>query len=241
MDKITAMREGGAHLREIKFKLQDFAQVGRTFLEVEVLATGLIKQVGAKPNFSLVPGYHWTTCINKNEGIVHGIPNQTVIESGDLISIDLGLIWHEWNLDVSISFIAGESTPEKDYFLAVGEKALAKATKQAVVGGTIYDLSRQIEKTITRSGFDPSYQLTGHFIGRQLHEDPLIPCVAQKSDRHHVLKAGDTLAIEVMYAQGSCDLELASDGWTYQTIDRSLTALWENTILVTSTGPEVLT
>lgn len=240
-EKYQAMREGGKHLRRIKNQLQEFAVVGRLFSEVEELAQKLIRDCGAKPNFSLVPGYKWAICINKNEGIVHGLPNETIIEDGDLISIDLGLLWQNWNLDTSISFIAGKSTPEKDYFLAVGQKALRKTIDRAMPGNSIYDLSHEIEKTIKRAGFDPSGQLAGHYIGRKLHEDPLIPCVAHKADRKKIIKIGDTMAIEVMYAMGNCDLVLAEDGWTYETRDRSWSALFEDTIIITENGAEVLT
>ena len=135
-------------LRQIKTQLQDFAQVGKSFLEVDALATKLIVASGGKPNFSLVPGYHHTTCINRNQGIVHGIPNQTIIESGDLISIDFGMLYQGWNLDTSISFIAGQSNPSLDNFLSVGKKALAKAIAVAIAGNN--DISFKIEKTITK-------------------------------------------------------------------------------------------
>ena len=241
-DKIAAMRAGGAKLREIKAKLQEYSVVGRSFLEIEELAQKLIKKAGAQPNFSLEPGYHWATCINKNEGIVHGIPTaDKIVEDGDVISIDLGLLWQGWNLDTSISFIAGKATPERKAFLAVGQKALDKAIAAAIVGNNVYDISRQIEKTIVRAGYDPTWQLTGHYIGRQLHEEPYVPCVAVKSDRKHQLKLHDTIAIEVMYAKGSCELQEAEDGWTYETVDGSITGLFENTILVTEGAPEILT
>lgn len=241
MDKIAAMREGGAKLRPIKKQLQEYAVIGRSFLEINDLATKLILQAGGKPNFSLVPGYHHTICINRNEGIVHGIPNDTRIEDGDLISIDFGMLYHDWHLDTSISFVVGTSNDSLDYFMAVGKKALAKAIGAAQAGKSVYDISFQIEKTITRAGFSPSYELTGHGVGKKLHEEPLIPNVTNKADRRKLLKAGDTLAIEVMYAQGQCDLVLAADGWTYETADRSFTALFEDTILVTDGAAEILT
>ncbi len=241
IDKINAMREGGRKLHYIKEQLQDFANIGTTFLEIENLAQKLIAESGAKPNFSLVPGYRWATCINRNQGIVHGIPNDTVIQSGDLISIDLGLLWQNWNLDTSISFCVGNTTPEQQAFLAAGRKALSRTIEVALAGNSVYDLSYQIEKTIKKAGFSPSTQLAGHFIGKQLHMSPLIPCIAQKSDRRHLLKAGDTLAIEVMYAMGDPYVVLAQDGWTYETADGSLTALFEDTILITENGPEILT
>ena len=241
-EKIAAMREGGAKLRQIKHALQEFATVGKSFLAIEEEAQRLIKQAGAKPNFSLEPGYKWATCINKNEGIVHGIPTvDKFVEDGDLISIDLGLLWRGWNLDTSISFVAGASDEQKDYFLSVGQKALRRAISEAIVGNSVYDISHQIEKTIVRAGFDPTWQLTGHYIGRQLHEEPYVPCVAQKSDRKRPIRLHDTIAIEVMYAAGSCDLVEAADGWTYETRDGSLTGLFEETILVTAGEPEILT
>ena len=123
----------------------------------------------------------------------------------------------------------------------MGQKALDKAIAAAIVGNNVYDISRQIEKTIVRAGYDPTWQLTGHYIGRQLHEEPYVPCVAVKSDRKHQLKLHDTIAIEVMYAKGSCELQEAEDGWTYETVDGSITGLFENTILVTEGAPEILT
>lgn len=235
------MREGGAKLNKIKKQLIDFSVIGRSFLEIENQAQKLIREEGAVPNFSLVPGYKWAICINKNEGIVHGIPNETIINDGDLISIDLGLLWQGWNLDTSISFIAGKSNSQLDYFLQIGQKALRKTIALAQAGNSVYDLSMMIEKTIQRAGFSPSYQLAGHFIGKKLHEDPLIPCVGRKVDRKKLLKVGDSLAIEVMYAAGECDLVLAADGWTYETADKSLTALFEETVFITAKGPQILT
>ena len=241
-DKAVAMREGGRHLRAIKHELEKFSTVGRSFMEIEKEAMRLIHACGADSNFDKVPGYHWATCINKNEGIVHGIPRDDVfVENGDLISIDLGLLWQGWNLDTSISFLVGDTDDATRYFLHAGEKALEKAIHAARAGKTVYDISHQIEKSIVRAGFDPTWQLTGHYIGRQLHEDPYIPCVTDKRDRQYVLHVRDTLAVEVMYAQGCCDLQEAADGWTYETKDGSLTALFENTILITPDGPEVLT
>ncbi len=240
-EKIASMRTGGAKLRTIRDQLQAASTVGTSFAAIEDMAQKLITAAGATPNFSLVPGYKWAICINKNEGIVHGIPDQTLINDGDLISIDLGLIWQGWNLDTSISFIAGTSNPALEQFLEIGRRALQKTINQALPGNTVYDLSRATEKTIRKAGADPSHQLAGHYIGRQLHESPLIPNVAQKSDQKHLLRVGDTIALEVMYAAGRCDLELAPDGWTYRTKDRSLTGLFEHTILVTETGPEILT
>jgi methionyl aminopeptidase len=239
--KAQAMREGGLIVRRIKTQLQEFAQVGRTFLQVEARAQQLISDAGAVPNFSLEPGYHWAICINKNAGMVHGIPDHQTINDGDLISIDLGILWRDFNLDTSISFVAGHSNPAQEKFLAAGKKALAKVIAAARSGNSVFDLSKAIEKTITAAGYQPSFQLTGHGVGRKLHEDPLIPCVATRSDKKIILFTGQTLALEVMYAAGNPYVILAADGWTYETADGSLSALFEDTVLITPTGPEVLT
>ncbi|MDR0462741.1 MAG: M24 family metallopeptidase, partial [Pseudomonadales bacterium] len=180
--KIKAMTEGGKLIRDIKLELRDFSTLGRRFIEIEDRAQELIKKVGAKPSFSMEPGYKWALCINKNAGMVHGIPDEKIIEDGDLISIDMGLVWEGYHVDTSVSFVVGTSTPEKNDFLRAGEKALAKAIDQAWPGNSVYDISKAIEKTIKSFGYNPSFQLTGHGIGKKLHEQPLIPCITSRQD-----------------------------------------------------------
>jgi methionyl aminopeptidase len=240
-EKNLAMREGGLLVREIKKELAAFAQVGRSFLEIENKAQALIKKVGAVPNFALEPGYEWAICINKNEGMVHGIPNDYVIADGDLISIDMGILWKNYNLDTSISFVAGSTTPEKEHFLHAGQKALNKAIDAVIAGASVFDVSKAIEKTIINAGYHPSFQLTGHGVGAKLHEEPMIPNLANRGDKRKILYAGQTLAIEVMYAVGNPYVVLDADGWTYRTQDNSLSGLFEETVLVTERGAEILT
>ena len=239
--KIPAMREGGQKLARVREALQLFTVVGKTFEGIEAKAQELIKAEGALPSFSTVPGYDWATCIMKNEEMCHGIPRDKKVNNGDVITIDVGLIWQGYHLDTTTSFVVGDSTPEIDKFLAVGRRSVDKAIARAKAGNTVHDISSAMQKVVERHGYSCVYQLCGHGIGKKLHDEPEVPCLAQRSDKKVKLYEGQTLAIEIMYAAGSAFLELAPDGWTYQTADKSLAAMFEETVLVTANGPEVLT
>ena len=240
-NRIEAMKIGGAILAQVKLALQDYAQVGKTFIEIENFATTLITEAGMLPSFSTVPGYHWSTCIMKNDALCHGIPNQQRIENGDIMTIDVGLINQGYHLDTTISFGVGEISTKNRRFLEVGQQALAKAISVAKVGQSVYQISRAMEKVLLEENFGAVYQLTGHGVGKELHMEPTIPCVADPNDRSIVIHEGQTLAIEVMYAMGNPYLVVDDDGWTYRTKDGSLTAMFEETVLVTANGPQILT
>jgi methionyl aminopeptidase len=212
-----------------------------SFAEIEAHAQYLIQQSGATPSFSTVPGYHWATCIMKNDGLCHGIPNDTRIEDGDVVTIDVGLIYGGYHLDTTTTCIIGTSTAEKRRFLELGQKALNKAIGKVFAGQSVYAVSLAMEKVLTEHNLGIVYQLTGHGVGEALHMDPAIPCVAQKADKKVLLGEGQTIAVEVMYTAGEPDLKVDSDGWTYRTVDGSLSGMFEETVLVTKNGYEVLT
>jgi methionyl aminopeptidase len=240
--RIAAMKVGGQKLAQVRDTLVQFTAVGMTFAQIEKEAQRLIAAAGAQPNFSLVPNYHWATCVMKNDEMCHGIPAaEKIVQDGDLIKIDVGLLWDGYNLDTTATLIAGNATAPKLQFLEVGKKALDRAIAQAIAGNSVYDVSFAMQKIVERAGCGMVYQLTGHGIGRELHEDPAIPCVAVRRDKRSILRAGQTVAIEVMYAMGNAFLVLDNDGWTYRTADRSLSGMIEETVLVTENGPEVLT
>lgn len=240
--KHLAMRAGGKHLGQVKHQLATFTQVGMTFAELEAEAQRLIRAAGAKPSFSTVKGYDWATCIMKNDELCHGIPAASkIVNDGDVITIDVGLLWDGYHLDTTTTFIAGTSTPQKEHFLAVGKKSLAKAIEKAVVGNSVFDISFAMQKVVERSGFSCVYQLCGHGISTQLHEKPDIPCLAQRSDKRELLYDGQTIAVEIMYAAGNAHLVLDKDGWTYRTMDGSLSGMFEETVIVGKNGAEILT
>ena len=240
--QILAMRSGGQVLARIRDELATWVEPGFSFDQIEKRATALIKQAGMKPSFSTVAGYHWTTCVMTNDELCHGIPQKDrKIKPSDLVTIDLGLINQGYHLDTTVSFQVEPKTPQVQEFLVVGRKALKKAINKVKAGVRVYQVSQAMERVLVRHNCGVVYQLTGHGVGRELHMDPVIPCVATPDSKRDILTEGQTIAVEVMYTQGEPHLELDKDGWTYKTVDGSLAAMFEETVLVTKKGHEILT
>ncbi len=239
--RIAAMRQGGKLLGGVKHALQDFAGAGVSFEAIEAEAQRLIRAAGAVASFSTVPGYSWATCIMKNHELCHGIPEGKQVDSGDILTIDVGLMYQGYHLDTTTTFAVGKVPAATKEFLAIGQKALKLAIAEVRPGASVYAVSHAMEKALDKAHFGAVYQLTGHGIGAQLHMEPSIPVVAQSQQKRELLTEGQTIAVEVMYTKGEPHLELAPDKWTYQTIDGSLSGMFEETVLVTTKGAEVLT
>jgi methionyl aminopeptidase len=236
------MRAGGLIMRQIKPQLQSFVAVGMSFADIEAEAQRLIKAHGVKPNFSTVPGYHWATCIMKNDELCHGIPSpDKKVADGDVMSIDVGILYGGYHLDTSISFGVGDVSGDNQHFLEIGKQSLRKAINKVKAGVSVYEVSAAMQRVVERAGYSAVYQLTGHGVGEELHMEPAIPCIAQRSDKNVWLTEGQTIAVEIMYAKGDAHLKLDKDGWTYRTSDGSISAMFEETVLVTARGYEVLT
>ena len=232
---------GGQRLRAIKAKLQQATKVGTTPLQIDDLAEKLITKKGDSPSFKTVPGYHHTTCINRNEEMLHGLPNNVPFKKGDVVTIDLGLVHQGYHLDTSFTFQIPPTDKKTQFFLKTGQKALKNAISKAKPGNSVYDISLAMQKGVESKGFSVSTQMVGHGIGRKLHQDPQIPCFACSLSKKKILKQGQTLAIEVMYAQEKADLITAPDGWTLKTKDNSLSAMFEESVLITPKGSQILT
>jgi len=231
-----------AAMQSIKKQLQSFTKPGIAFADIENKAQQLMKNEGVQPNFSTVPGYNWATCVMQNEELCHGIPSaDKTVADGDIISIDTGVLYDGFHLDTSISFGVGTLGPEKTAFLEIGQRSLTKAINKVRAGASVYEVSAAMQRVVERAGYGAVYQLTGHGIGTELHMDPAIPCVAQRSDKRIKLKAGDTIAVEIMYALGDPRVVEGADGWTFSTADNSLSGMFEETVLVTQNGHQVLT
>jgi methionyl aminopeptidase len=240
--QIKIMEEGGKKLAKIKEELENQIEVGVCATDIEDLATDLIKKGGGKPSFKMVPGYHWSTCININAGLVHGIPKSSVkINREDIVSVDVGFYYKGFHTDTSFSKYLGKDKKRKK-FLLVGKEALRAAINKTYSGKRVYDLSKAMEDVLKREKLTPIKALVGHGIGKNLHEEPQIPCFVQGSRKESPkLAKGMTIAIEVMYTKGREAVELESDRWTITTSDGKISALFEETVLVTSKGPRVLT
>jgi methionyl aminopeptidase len=239
--KIAAMREGGHHLGQVREALAKFVAVGMKFEAIEIEAQRLIKATGATPSFSTVPGYHWATCLMINDEMCHGIPKNKVVNDGDVLKIDVGLIWQGYHLDTTTTISVGAVKPGVTQFLEVGRRSLKKAINKVKAGASVYEVSKAMQKVVEEAGYSCVYQLTGHGVGEELHMEPNIPCIAQNSDKRVILTDGQTIAVEIMYAAGDATLKLDKDGWTYRTSDGSLSGMFEETVLVTKNGFEILT
>lgn len=240
--EIGIMAECGKRLAEIKSKLHEAVKTGVTALEVETLANELIKKAQGEASFKKVPGYHWATCVNVNDGVVHGIPKpEIVFKDDDLVSVDIGLLYKNFHTDTSFSKYLGKN-PEKKKFLNVGRQALEAGIKEFKSENKVGDISGAIEDTLRKNGYSPISSLTGHGIGRDLHEDPRVPCMRLGSlDEEVELKPGMVLAIEVMYTEGKDRIKIERDGWTISTKDAKIASLWEETVALTSSGRIILT
>lgn len=240
--EMEVMAEGGAKLGRVKNALAKAVKAGVTALDIENLAMKLIKDEGAEPSFNKEPNYYWATCINVNEGLVHGIPTKDLVfKDGDLVKIDVGIYYKGFHNDTSIS-VGISPSPENKKFLYTGELALQKALKAVKAGNRIYDISKAMEEVVEGAGYTTIKALVGHGVGRHLHEDPQIPCfVPGPIDESPEIKPGMTLAVEVMYAQGSDKVEILEDGWTIAMRDGKISGLFEETVAVTSKGVRVLT
>ena len=236
------MVEGGKKLARVKKALSEAVAPGISSLDIENLAVKLIKEEGAEGSFNKVPGYSWVTCINVNEGLVHGIPSKDVVfKDGDIVSIDVGLYFKGFHTDTSIT-VGINLNSENKKFLNVGQEALNKAIKVAKPGNHLFEISDAIESTIEAHGYTPIKALVGHGVGRDLHEDPQIPCfVPGRICDSPKITAGMVLAIEVMYAQGKDKVEVLEDGWTIAMSDGKMSGLFEESVAVGKDGPIVLT
>lgn len=236
--EIQSMQEGGKIARKAVDEAVRQAKVGVTTLELNTIAEKIILDAGGIPCFKGYEGFPFATCININSGIVHGVPNKYKLQKGDVVSVDLGVLYRGMNTDVSESFEL--ETHHQDKFLEAGRQALANAIASCVIGNKIGDISNAIQTTIQRAGFSVSRDLAGHGVGRQVHEDPYVECFG-KPGKGHEIKEGMTFAIEVIYQKGRPELSLAKDGWTLSPKDGSLSGLFEKSVAVTKQGVLVLT
>lgn len=235
--QLKLMRKSGQITARALKKALEAVVPGINLLKIEQIAADEIMNLGGKLSFPTVEGYKWATCLTVNDELVHGIPRDITLKEGDIFSIDIGAMYKGWHTDAAWSVLVGGGNPR---FLLVGEEALWKAVKQAIAGNRIGDISAGIQETIESVGYSVSQTLVGHGVGRELHEDPIIPGIGKKGTGEKLLE-NMTIAIETIYAEGNAEVYLAPDGWTYITKDKSLGGLFEMTIVVRKERAEVLT
>lgn len=243
MNKIAAMTTGGAMLGRVRASLATYTQVGVSPAQIEAEARRLIKAEGGELSFTKVPGYSWATCINLNDGVVHGIPTSTVpLQDGDLVTVDVGVYYKGYHTDAAFTKVVGTATPAQTRFLQAGLEGLKLALAAVKPGNYIGDISQAMDQTVKKYGYSCTRELTGHGVGRELHEDPMISNVVLGKREHTPrLELGQTLAIEIIYVEGSPALVMSEDNWTILTKDGKMAAVHEETVLVTTDGCSILT
>lgn len=239
--EIRSMRQSGKILAEVLEEVCNRAKVGVSTFELDQFAENLIRQRGGTPSFKGYHGYPATLCTARNEVIVHGIPKKNeYLEEGDLFTVDCGVIFNGLHTDAARSIGIGKISAEKQKLLDTAKLALEKGIEQAKPGNSLHKISQAIEKVIRDNGFHVVRDLTGHGIGRSLHEKPVIYNFWPGNDGP-TIEPGMTFAIEPIFAVGAGKMHTLADNWTIVTADGSPAVQQENTILITKTGNEILT
>jgi methionyl aminopeptidase len=228
---IKIMSEGGKILAKIMKELGKMVRPGITTKELDRAAEALILKYGAKPSFKGHLGFPACLCASVNEEIVHGIPSDRILKEGDIISLDLGILFEGFHTDMASTFSVGKISSEAKRLVKVTKKALEIGIKKTKPGVNINDIGEAIEKYIENEGFGVVRELCGHGIGRELHEDPQIPNYKDKG-RGEILKEGMVICLEPMATAGDWRIKKAKDGYGFQTKDGSLSAHFEHTIAV---------
>src|SRR6266851_5525665 len=235
--EIDLMARAGALLASALPPLEDACKPGARTSDLDRIADKLIRDGGAIPGFL---GFPKSICVSINDEAVHGIPGGRKVASGDVVSLDLGLVLDGFWADVGITVGVGKISKEADRLIKVTEEALYVGIAKAQPGGYLGDISSAIQKHVENAGFSVIRQFVGHGIGRQMHEDPQVPNFGTPGTPPR-LKPGMTLAIEPMVNAGSHEVYMKPDGWTICTVDGALSAYFEHTVAITDKGPLILT
>lgn len=244
--EIEKMRNAGKALAFVMREISKAVKPGVSTLEIDELAEKLILEQGAIPAFKGYGGkrnpFPATICASINEGVVHGIPNENaILKEGDVFKIDIGLKLDGFFADMARSFAIGQVSEEAKKLIEITEKSFWKGIKNLKDGATLSEYSKNVQQTAEDAGFSVVKNLVGHGIGKNLHEDPQVPNYFERGFRDFPLKAGMTLALEPMINIGTHETVIGSDGWVFETADGKLSAHYENTVLITKDGVEVLT
>ena len=239
--EIALMRESCKLLGDVFHNMEMAIKPGISTHDINVLGEKLIRQHGCIPNFLNYNGFPASICVSVNEEVVHGIPRKDrILQEGDIVSLDAGLIYKGYHSDMARTFGVGEISEDAKLLIKRTRQSFFEGVKFAKAGNHLYDISKGIDDYISQFGYGIVIDLVGHGIGTKLHEDPQIPNFAQKK-RGLKICAGMTFAIEPMINMGRREVEWLDDDWTVVTEDGSLSAHYENTVLITDGEPEILT
>lgn len=214
---------------------------GLTTASIDKFVFSQLKSLHAKSSFLSEGGYRFSACISINDEVVHGVPGSRKVKKGDILSLDLGALYGGWKSDMCRTIIVGrEPNPAVKKFLQVGQTVLDKAIAVAIPGNFVGDISCTMQKAVEEAGYNVIRDLTGHAIGRELHEDPQIPCFG-KCQTGAVLTVGMVICVEAMFVAGNPQLVVSHDGWTVKTKDGKMSAMLEDMVAITKDEPWILT
>jgi methionyl aminopeptidase len=239
-DEIGKMRQSGRIAACIREELARFVSPGITTRELDAKAAQLIAAMGAKSAFLAYRGYPGNVCISIDSEVVHGIPGDRRIEIGQIVSLDVGVVFGGFIGDTATTVMVGVTDPEIIRLVRSTELALKAGIEKARAGKRLGDISHAVEATVVQAGFSVVRDFVGHGVGRKLHEDPQIPNFGT-AGAGPKLKVGMTLAIEPMVNMGGSGVSVLGDGWTVCTVDGRPSAHFEHTVAICEDGPEILT
>ena len=235
------MREAGRLLEIVHDEMAKMIRPGISTMDINEYGDKVIRDLGCTPNFLNYAGYPASICVSVNEEVVHGIPRRDhILKEGDIVSLDAGLIYKGYHSDAARTHAVGKIAPEVQKLLDVTKQSFFEGIKYAKAGNHLFDISNAIDDYVTPFGYGIVQDLVGHGIGTSLHEDPQIPNFRQKR-KGIILVPGMTLAVEPMINMGTWKVKWLDDDWTVISADHSVSAHYENTILITDGEPEILT
>jgi len=239
--EIELMAEAGRILEIVHTELGKGIRPGISTKDIDRLGEEIIRSYGCTPSFLNYNGYPASICVSVNEEVVHGIPSRKrILQEGDIVSLDAGVIYKGYHSDAARTHMVGEVSKEAEKLIQVTRECFFEGIKYAREGNHLFDISAAVGRYAQSYGFGVVRDLCGHGIGTKLHEAPEIPNF-EKKRKGVMLKAGMTLAIEPMINMGGWEVDWLDDGWTVVTRDGSLSAHYENTVLITENEPRLLT
>ena len=238
--EIALMRQSGAIVAEVLNTLKRHCTIGVSTKELDEIAEDIILRHGAIPSFKGYGGFPATICASVNDTLIHGIPSGYRLKEGDIVKIDVGANYRGYHGDAARTYIVGHGSPLATKLTQVTEQAFFEALKFVKPGNHLGDISHAIQRYVESHGFSLPRDYTGHGIGSDLHEDPAIPNYGF-AQQGPILRQGMALAIEPMVNAGRHETKVLADGWTVKTVDGKLCAHYENTIVVTESGYDILT
>lgn len=238
--ELQRMRRAGRIVARVLAGLREMVRPGVTTAALDAWAEQTIRQEGGVPSFKGYRGYPASLCVSIDAEIVHGIPGRRRLQEGQIVSLDVGVIYQGYQGDAAITVGVGQISPVAADLLRATEQALAAGIAAARPGGRLGDISNAIQKVAESYGYGIVRDLVGHGIGQAMHEDPQIPNYGEPG-RGPLLRPGMTLALEPMLTEGDYHTRLLDDMWTVVTVDNGLSAHFEHTIAITEGGREILT